>query len=112
MCYSRKEQIISIFQKYYADILQLLKTCSENVPAQLYSRKQINFELMRKSKSKILEALMTSVQVEPEMLFDIIKCLEVELDSSSILKNMKGKHYFTMKSVCVVMMVVKWVIEN
>ena len=86
-----KKQITGIFRKYYGKLLRLLKTCSEQVPAEMFSKELIPSELIAAKKHKILMSLENTVHAEPEKIFDIIECLEEELSSNSILKAMKGK---------------------
>ena len=88
-----KKQVTLIFQKYYGKLLRLLKTCSTEVPAEMYSKQLITSELITAEKDKILESLKNHVHSDPKRIFDVIECLEEELSCNSVLKDMKGNYH-------------------
>ena len=88
-----KKQVTFIFQKYYGKLLRLLKTCSTEVPAEMYSKQLITSELITAEKDKILESLKNHVHSDPKRIFDVIECLEEELSCNSVLKDMKGNYH-------------------
>jgi len=90
-----KHLAVQVFQKYYADILKLLKMVSEEVLHQLYSNQLIPLELITAKRSRVLKSLMNTVQAEPNSFLDIITFLEDELPHSSLLRDIKG-NFFTL----------------
>ena len=87
---SEHHSTVSVFQKYYADVLKLLKMVSERTLHQLYSKHLIPIDLISAKRAQILKSLMITVQVEPDTFYDVIKCLEEELQTSGILQHIKG----------------------
>ncbi len=80
----------AVFQKYYADLLRLLKVSSEVLPATLYSKGLISSDYMELSKPAIMQSLLQMIILEPSRVFEIIECFEEEFQTNSNLKNMRG----------------------
>ena len=90
---SERHSTVKVFQKHYADVLKLLNTVSKQTLHQLYSKHLIPLDLISAERSRILKSLMNTVQVKPDTFFDIINCLQDELQPNGILQDIEGNFY-------------------